>query len=821
MSAQNWIATYRLQLNADFPLPAATRVLPYLADLGISHVYLSPVLQAASSSTHGYDVVDPTRISEQLGGEAAWEQFVAAARANNLGILLDFVPNHMAVTHENPWWDDLLQFGPLSRYAQYFDVTPRREDPRWLVHLCPLGQRYGDILAGGELRLARRADGSVRLTYFDHSWPLCPETHTPLADDDDEALAALSADRERLHALLEQQHYRLHHWKLEGELTNYRRFFDIGTLVGVRMEHPEVFAACHARVQRMIERGELAGLRIDHPDGLADPRGYLQRLRERLPDGRIYVEKILEENETLRGDWPVDGGVGYEFLARVNRLWMDGQKSDALTALYSDFTKESVNFPAVVREKQRQVLERAFNADLERLTDAALALAQRDWAQRDLSRRQLREALARITTALPVYRTYRPGSAANAEDLRLINETLNAARMLAANVDAAVFDFLQRLLSAETPTEPEREFLRRWQQLSPAVAAKGIEDTTFYVYDRLVACNEVGAPASAIGIPTERFHEFCHHLGANWPHNLLATSTHDNKRSEDVRTRLAVLTEIPDRWGEAVHAWSVLNHDAWNHRTPDRHAEWLLYQTLVGAWPISEDRCWNYMLKACREAKIRTSWHAPNAGYEDALRDFISVLYATRGFLDSLEKFVALVAPAGRVNSLGQTLIKLTAPGVPDFYQGTEIWDLSLVDPDNRRPVDYAQRVDFLSRLGHLRAAEVVAAMDSGLPKLWLIARALAARRANAACFARGARYRPRIAQGTRTSHLMAFERGERIIVAVPRFTLTLGGAWEDTHLPLPEGKWRHVFTDAWLEGDAAAAQLFAEFPVAMLVREE
>ncbi|HLP24186.1 MAG TPA: malto-oligosyltrehalose synthase, partial [Acidobacteriota bacterium] len=520
-------------------------------------------------------------------------------------------------------------------------------------------------------------DGAVRLTYFEHSWPLCPETHTPLADANDDELAALSDDRERLHALLEQQHYRLHHWKLEGELTNYRRFFDVGTLVGVRMEHAEVFAACHARVQRMIERGELAGLRIDHPDGLADPRGYLQRLRERLPDGRIYVEKILEENETLRGDWPVDGGVGYEFLARVNRLWMDGQKSDALTALYSDFTKESVNFPAVVREKQRQVLERAFNADLERLTDAALTLAQRDWRQRDLSRRQLREALARLTTALPVYRTYRPGSAADADDIRLITDTLNAARMLATNVDAAVFEFLQRLLTAESPAEPEREFLRRWQQLSPAVAAKGIEDTTFYVYDRLVACNEVGAPASAIGIPTERFHEFCHHLGSNWPHNLLATSTHDNKRSEDVRTRLSVLTEIPDRWGEAVHAWSVMNHDAWNHRTPDRHAEWLLYQTLVGAWPISEERCWNYMLKACREAKIRTSWHAPNAGYEDALRDFVHGLYASRDFIESLEKFVALVAPAGRVNSLAQTLIKLTAPGVPDFYQGTEIWDLS------------------------------------------------------------------------------------------------------------------------------------------------
>lgn len=863
----DWIATYRLQLHAEFPFSAAARVLPYLAQLGISHVYLSPIFQARAGSLHGYDVVDPTKLNEQLGGEAGWREFIAAAREHQLRVLLDIVPNHMATSAENPWWDDLLAHGPFSEHAETFDVVPRAEDERWRLHFAPLGQRYGDALAAGELKLALDPQRGPRVSYYEHSWPLTPASFGALLgsgqDPVFEKLAALGrckdpsaaeradyrdcarraeeilhtaaggalfhaaiekvgANPERLHEILQQQFYALHHWKLEGELANYRRFFDVGGLVGVRMENERVFAAAHERLRAMIAAGELDGLRVDHPDGLCDPAAYLEKLRALLPEGRIYVEKILDEEERLRDGWPVDGTVGYDFLSRVNRLWMDNQKKDALTALYSDFTKQSVNFPVLARDKKRQIAERTFAGDVERLTERAIQLSHAHWRDRDLSRPQLREAIARLTTALPVYRTYRrDGQPLDDEDRRLLVDAIAAARVLPSDIAAPVWDFLEALLTAGSPTDEQAEFIRRWQQLSPAVAAKGIEDTTFYIYDRLVSCNEVGAPASSIGIPSEKFHEFCHHLAEHWPNNLLATSTHDNKRSEDVRTRISVLTEVADRWGEALHEWTTLTAPAWKNRTPDRHAEYLLYQTLVGAWPLSQERCWNYMLKACREAKIRTSWHEPSAGYEESLRDFIEGVYATPAVIESLEKFIAPLIPAGRINSLAQTLIKLTAPGVPDFYQGTELWDLSLVDPDNRRPVDYDARREALERCGALSARDAMAESEAGLPKLWLIARVLKLRAEQPAWFGRDAVYRPLVAQGARTSHLLAYQRGERVIVAVPRFTLTLAGDWRDTHLRLPEGKWKNHLTGAALLDDAPAAELFGDFPVALLVREE
>lgn len=863
----DWIATYRLQLHAGFSFSAAARVLPYLAKLGISHVYLSPIFQARAGSRHGYDVVDPTRISTELGGDDGWREFIAAARAHGLRVLLDIVPNHMATSAENPWWDDLLAHGPFSAHAGTFDVVPRPEDDRWRLHFAPLGQRYGDALAAGELKLALDPHRGPRVTYYEHSWPLAPASFGALLGSGNdpvfEELAALGrcqnpsdaeradyrdctrrateilhtaaggalfhaaidkvgGDPERLHEILQQQFYALHHWKLEGELANYRRFFDVGGLVGVRMETEPVFDAAHRRLRAMIEAGELDGVRVDHPDGLCDPAAYLEKLRALLPQGRLYVEKILEEEEHLRDDWPVDGTVGYDFLSRVNRLWMDHQKKDALTALYSDFTKHTVNFPVLARDKKRQIAERAFAGDLERLTERAWRLSQASWRDRDLSRTQLSEAIARITTSLPVYRTYRRDGAPLAEeDRRLLVDAIAAARVLPSDVAAPVWDFLQAILTAEAPGEDQAEFIRRWQQLSPAVTAKGIEDTTFYLYDRLVSCNEVGAPASSIGIPSEKFHEFCHHLAGHWPNNLLATSTHDNKRSEDVRTRISVLTEVADRWGEVLHEWTTLTASAWKNRTPDRHAEYLLYQTLVGAWPLSQERCWHYMLKACREAKIRTSWHEPNPGYEESLREFIGGVFALPAFIESLERFIAPLIPAGRINSLAQTLIKLTAPGVPDFYQGTELWDLSLVDPDNRRPVDYDARRAALERCGHASVADVMARIDDGEPKLWLIARTLRLRAQHPAWFGRAAAYRPLVAQGARTSHLLAYQRGERVIVAVPRFTLTLAGDWRDTHLRLPEGKWINHFTGTVVPEDAPAVELFGEFPVALLVRED
>jgi len=867
MSAK-WVATYRLQLHAGFPLDAAGEVLPYLAELGVSHVYLSPCLQAVPGSRHGYDVTDPSRISDDLGGEAAWARFVAAARSHELKILLDIVPNHMSASQHNPWWDDLLAHGPFSTYAAFFDVKIPAAQP-FRVHLCTLARAYGEALEAGELVLEAE-DGLPRLRHFDNTWPLAPaswgEMLAPASDtprdpcfhqlqlllqraaptDADRALYRLHAGRaktllaeanrggrlqaavtglnndpERLDAILRLQFFVLHGWKLAGELTNYRRFFDVGPLSGIRMELPQVLTATHARIETMVARGEVDGLRVDHPDGLRDPLTYFKRLRLFLPDGRVYVEKILENDERLMNDWPIDGTVGYDFLAKVNRLWMDDQRIDGLTATYSDFTGHPVNFAALVREKKREIVDSTFSADLERLAVAAIKSARAGWRTRDISPRHLREALARVTVALGVYRTYRTAETLHDEDRRVVAEAVQSARIGSTDIDAAAFDFLLSLFTKPHLEELDEDFIAQWQQLAPAVMAKGVEDTTFYCFDRLVSCNEVGAQPSLVGISADKFHEFCHVLSERWPNNMLATSTHDNKRSEDVRTRISVLSEVPDRWSEALHAWSQLNAPAWKNRTPDRHAEYLLYQTLIGAWPICQERCWQYMLKACREAKIRTSWHEPNTGYEENIRGFVDGVFQTPEFIASLEAFIQPLVLPGRINSLSQTLIKMIVSGVPDFYQGTELWDLSLVDPDNRRPVDFELRSALLRRCRELSAAEAVRDWESGLPKLWMTARVLALRRERPQEFSDRSKYQPLVAQGAHLGNVLAFRRGENLIAVVPRFTMSVAGDWGDTRLPLPRGTWKNHFTGACSDGAVNPGELFDQFPVALLIRSE
>jgi (1->4)-alpha-D-glucan 1-alpha-D-glucosylmutase len=808
-----WIATYRLQLHAGFPLPAAQQVLPYLADLGISHVYLSPCLQAVPGSQHGYDVVDPGKISEDLGGEAAWSTFVNAARELGMRILLDIVPNHMSASQHNPWWDDVLKHGPFSRFADFFDIRIPGGEP-FCVHLCSLAKPYGAALEGGELSI-EIIGSEPRVKHYENSWPLAPSSWGPLQLE-----RAMQGDKESMDAILRGQYYMLHGWKLSGELTNYRRFFDIDSLIGLRVESPEVATAAHARIQQMIAKGEIDGVRVDHPDGLRDPLQYFERLRRMLPDGRIYIEKILENDERLKEGWPIDGSVGYEFLAKVNRLWMDDQRTDVLTATYADFTGHSVNFGRLVREKKRAILETTFAASHELLAEAALKIARAAWQTRDLSPRHLREALEKLVTALPVYRTYRTANSLDEEDRRILLEALQSARIGSPEIDAAAFDFLAALFTKVDLDEAEADFIAKWQQLTPAVMAKGVEDTMFYCFDRLVSGNEVGSQASLVGISADKFHEFCHHLSERWPHNMLATSTHDNKRSEDVRARISILSEIPERWSEALHQWSQLNANAWQNRLPDRHAEYLLYQTLIGAWPIDHDRAWGYMLKACREAKISTSWHEPNISFEEKIRGFVGGVFESPDFIASLERFVEPLILPGRINSLAQTLIKLVAPGVPDFYQGTELWDLSLVDPDNRRPVDFALRTQLLARASDLSAADALADWESGLPKLWMTARVLRVRRARGEDFSAAAKYQPLVAQGSHLGRLLAFRRGDNLIAVVPRFTMTLSGEWGDTRLPLPGGSWRNCLTDECVQREVSPTALFASFPVALLVRD-
>ncbi len=858
----NWIATYRLQLHAGFPLSSAQQVLGYLAELGISHVYLSPCLQAVPGSQHGYDVVDPTKISEDLGGEAAWVQFVRAARELDLRILLDVVPNHMSASQYNAWWDDLLKQGPFSPFADFFDVRIPQGQP-FCVHLCSLAKPYGAALEAGEL-VVEVIGKEARVKHYENTWPLAPASWGLLLESRErcfeeldrlrsvalpgeeehcayhrhatrarnilgaaadsgllqEAVARIQGDPARLDALLRRQYYVLHGWKLSGELTNYRRFFDVDSLIGIRAERPKVAAATHARIEQMIAQGEIDGLRVDHPDGLREPLEYFERLRRMLPDGRIYIEKILENDERLKENWPIDGTVGYEFLAKVNRLWMDDQRADVLTATYSDFTGHSVNFGKLVREKKRAILETTFAASHELLTEAALKIARAAWQTRDLSPRHLREALEKLVTALPVYRTYRTAKTLDEEDRRILLEALQSARIGSPEIDAAAFDFLAALFGKPELDADEADFVAKWQQLTPAVMAKGVEDTMFYCYDRLVSGNEVGSQASLIGISADKFHEFCHYLSDRWPHNMLATSTHDNKRSEDVRARISILSEIPERWSEALHQWSQLNSDAWQNRLPDRHAEYLLYQTLIGAWPIDHERTWGYMLKACREAKISTSWHEPNVSFEEKIRGFVGGVFESRDFIASLERFVEPLILPGRINGLAQTLIKLVAPGVPDFYQGTELWDLSLVDPDNRRPVDFALRARLLDGAARMAAAEALADWESGLPKLWMTARVLRVRRERSEDFSAAAKYQPLVAQGSHLGRVLAFRRGDNLIAVVPRFTMTLSGDWGDTRLPLPGGSWRNCFTGESVQREVTPAALFASFPVALLIRE-
>jgi (1->4)-alpha-D-glucan 1-alpha-D-glucosylmutase len=857
--ARHWVATYRLQLHAGFTLADAEAILPYLASLGVSHVYLSPCLQASRGSQHGYDVIDPRHVSRDLGGEEAWTRFVARARDHRLGILLDIVPNHMAATEQNPWWDDVLSHGPFSDYARYFDIR-LRPGRRFCVHICSLGRPYGETLAAGELKIELR-DGTLRLRHFDNTWPLSPaswgvlatrpsQCHADLerlsliecpADPERQAyriaaekavailhddsvgislsgrIDALNRDPERLDAIIQRQFYAVHGWKLAGELVNYRRFFDVSTLVGLSTERAEVFEAVHRRFAKMIAAGEIDGLRIDHPDGLRDPLAYFRRLRELLPQGRIYVEKILETEERLPPSWPIDGSVGYDFLAKVNRLWMSDQHIDKLTATYADFTGHSVDLGALIREKKEYIVGYAFAYDHQRLSRIATEVARQSYQTRDLSPRQLRDALAQVTAALGVYRTYRTASEISEADRNLVAEAVRSSRFVRSDIEGPAFDFMLALLSKEQLSEQESVLVSQWQQLTPAVMAKGVEDTTFYCFDRLLSCNEVGAQASLIGISSDKFHEYCLYLSEHWPRNQLTTSTHDTKRSEDVRTRISLLSEIAERWAEALHQWSRMNEGAWNNRTQDRHAEYLLYQTLVGAWPIDAARCWQYMLKACREAKLRTSWQEPNTGYEENIKGFVERVLQNEEFLRSLAEFVEPLVQPGRINSLAQTLIKLVIPGMPDFYQGTELWDLSLVDPDNRRPVDYHQRMVLLDRCRSLGATEVLEDWDSGLPKLWLIDRLLSLRAACPQEFSEESRYQPLVAQGAHLGNLLAFRRGENLIAVVPRLTLSITGQWEDTRLPLPSGTWRNIFTDETLSVSATAHELFGSFPVALL----
>ena len=858
-------ATYRLQLRPGFGLKEATEILDYLADLGISHVYTSPYLQAAHNSTHGYDVVDPSQINTQLGNDLLHQEFCETVQKLNLGSMIDIVPNHMAIIgKQNPWWWDVLENGPSSPFAIYFDVDWDSSEERWpnKVLLPVLGNHYGRILENQELRLDFN-DGHFILFYHDQSFPIDPSSLSSLlkraADSIQSELLAFLAESyarlprptvtsrqsverrhrdtavltdlllrltkeepatksaieaeieelnrnpNRLDALIDQQNYRLAFWNTASRDLGYRRFFDIKDLVGMRIEDFEVFQATHALPMQWYKKGWVQGLRVDHPDGLRNPSQYFRRLQDACPDAWVIAEKILMPGEKLPENWKIDGTTGYDFLNLANELFIDPKGKELPV---------NADFKTLVYQCKLLVLEDLFGSELNRLTTLFVEICEKHRRHRDYSSQDLKEALCLTAACFPVYRSYVLATVAQVtpSDEKVIGEAIEKAMSAKPHLDRELFLFLKEILLLRIDGEMEGELAMRFQQLTGPAMAKGVEDTAFYRYTQLISLNEVGGDPGTVGISLEQFHQACQEAKSL---SLLATTTHDTKRSEDVRARLALLSEIPQQWIEVRQRWFKMNE---KYRCPDRNTETFFYQTLVGAWPLTVERATQYMEKAIREAKENTSWTKPNKEYENQVRNFVIEVLKDRSFISDLEQFIVPLIYPGHVNGLAQTLIKLTVPGIPDIFQGSELWNLTLVDPDNRNAVDYHHRRKLLSDLKTLSPQEIVSKMDEGLPKLWVIYQTLQLRKSRPDLFQ--LEYQPIYAQGTKKDHAVAFMRGNSLLTLVPRLTLGVGNRWEETSLELPPGSWHHLFTKEVFKGSRAVEELLANYPVALLVKE-
>ena len=870
-------ATYRLQFNAGFTLQDARKLVDYLHELGISDLYASPLLRARKGSTHGYDIVDAHALNPELGTDGDFAELHGALDRREMGLLLDIVPNHMAASHENPWWVSLLENGPQSRYLHYFDIDWRDDK----VLLPVLGRPYGEALEAKELQVGFDRDGFF-LSYYDKRFPLAPhsyrivleqclpivpaegvgsevrdlvqnqtvtansrflkDTLCRLRDDSpefrkalDEALAALNSDPDLLDRVIGAQWYRLAFWRVASETINYRRFFDVTDLVGMRVENPEVFEMRNQVVLEWITQGKVTGVRIDHIDGLYDPINYLNKLQSRL-GGPFYVtvEKILEHGEPLPRSLTCAGTTGYDFLDTANAVFVEPAGLDALTSIYHRFTGLTAPYEDVVYEKKKQAIEQLFFGEMRALASHLGQLAASDRNARDFAPSELLAALMEVTSCLPVYRTYVREAAVAEDDRRSIEHAAREARRRATQVHERLFRFVEMVLLLEPPPyiahERERwlEFVMRWQQFTGRVMAKGVEDTAFYNYNRLISLNEVGGePGRSHGFdPVADLHARNASVASQWPHTMNATSTHDTKRAEDVRARISVLSEVPDVWERELRKWSRINAPLKQKGIPDPNEELLIYQTLLGMWPVEvseeasvPDRLRQYLEKAAREAKTHSSWIDTNAEYEKALQDFATALLAHEPFMTSFRRLHKRVAFHGFLNSLTQVVLKVCSPGVPDFYQGTELWDFSLVDPDNRRRVDYDKRAALLRQLD--APQKLLRQWQDGRVKLFVTARALASRARHAETF-RDGRYRP---IETGTPHAVAFMRGEDILAVVPRLTtqlvkppaLPLGEVWPEQSLGVP-GTWRNIFTGEVLESPTLRG-VFASFPVAVLER--
>ena len=811
-------ATYRLQFNEHFRLTDALALVPYLHELGISHIYASPLFKAVPRSVHGYDVCDFSRLNPEIGTEADLEKLANTLHGKGMGLVLDIVPNHMGIAApENHWWRDVLKNGRASKFANHFDIDWNPPDPK--LHgkiLVPvLGDEYERVLDRGELKVEKQG-ADFMLRYFENKFPL-----TPTSVSENVSVEQLNTNSVAFDQLIQRQNYRLAFWRDGDTKLNYRRFFAVSTLAALRVEDEQVFNDVHALIRKWIRNSWIDGLRVDHPDGLRDPENYLRRLRDLAPDLWIIVEKILQPKEDLPGTWPVQGTTGYDFLNETNGLFVDSANENVLNSFYSEFAGEPVDFAAIIQEKKRLVLKTLFVAEVNRLTKLLVQIAARRPNCAGLSRSQMREALIEFASSFSVYRTYiRPfNNFISDNDFHFVKQAAAKAKEQRSDLPPETFDLLRRLLTLSLRGDLENEFVARFQQLTSPAMAKGVEDTAFYCYNRLVSLNEVGGDPAEFGVGIEEFHEFCRRRQENWPHTMLASSTHDTKRSEDVRARMNLLSEIPDVWRAAVLRWSKMNESRRQNNLPDRNAEYLFYQTLVGAWPISLERLLAYMEKASCEAKQHTDWNDRNAEYDRALKHFEKAALADETFIRDLEKFIGLLAEAAQINSLAQTLIKLTAPGVPDIYQGNELWDLSLVDPDNRRPVDFEWRKRLLAESKMISAKEAWQRRAEGLPKLWLIQKTLRLRANRPEMFLRS--YEPLFVKSVEANHVVAFLRSGEVTTIVPRFTLGLKNNLADATLELPRGNWRNEFTGQMFFERVEAGELFKMFPVALLVKKE
>ena len=964
-------ATYRLQFHSGFTFADAMAIVPYLADLGISHIYASPYLKARPGSEHGYDIIDHNAINPEVGDSESFAALCGALSAHGMGQILDFVPNHVGIFGaENKWFLDVLTWGEDSQYAAYFDIDWRPAKPelhgKLLVPL--LGDAYGTILSKGELKLKldEGSDG-FSIWYYENRLPLTPGTfgrilrpaierllngdnpdpardgrlallaagfdelsrpartrparlsrmalaerlrgdlaetlrnHPGLREHLDAVIAEFNgvpgepASFRRLHQVLEAQHYRLAYWRVAAEEINYRRFFQINDLAGIRVEMPEVFDAIHRLVFQWIDEGRVHGLRIDHIDGLFDPRQYLERLQQRFRQGRaetgaegetarlyVVVEKILAQHESLPADWPIAGTTGYDYLNTVNALFVNTAAEAQLSRCYERLIGALPDFHEIAYSGRKLAMEQELASELRVLANEINHLTESNWFTRDFTLVGLRQALREIVACFPVYRTYVDWHGISAEDRRDLDWAVAHGRRRSDRSDLSVFDFLLSLLTTgigrgRTPALNRREVRRlamKFQQYTGAVMAKGVEDTAFYRYNRLISLNEVGGEPTRFGATTGGFHRSQQHAARHWPHAMLSTATHDTKRGEDARARINGLSELAGEWTEGVQRWSTQNRrhrsDVNDAPAPSENDEYLFYQSLLGTWPTElmadrepdgetmstlRMRMREFMLKAVREGKAHSSWINPDAAYEQALMHFVDRALDASGrnpFIDSFSAFARRVARIGVINSLAQTTLKLTSPGVPDVYQGCELWDLSLVDPDNRRPVDFGERTEKLRALRQdwrkgidtAWLSSLLADWPSGRVKLFVTWRLLEARRAEPELFERGS-YRPIATEGERADNLCAFQRTHEqsaLLVIVPRLVATwttlpdcwpIGPTpWQGTDVLMPDGNpgdgWHNVFTGEPLvpvtgrdDGGVrvAAAVLLSTFPVGVWIR--